>query len=220
MIGMAAVLGTASGAYAATGARSQYGPPAPPVSPAPGGFTAVVTTVTVGPAGGTIGPVDVDGTSTTVTVPAGAFPTTVTVTITAPDLAAITPTAGFTVVNGAGILVDLSGSPYPGTFLKPLTATFAESRITAASVVVVWNGAAFVTDPDSTAAAGVATVSFDTDPDFAIETPVSVPPTPVPTATVPVTGEPFLGEGIVAGVLILGGVGGVFLSRRRRRGRA
>ncbi len=215
MIGVTAVLGTAGGAYAATGARS-YGPPAPPVSPAPGGFTAVVTTVTVGPAGGTVGPVDVDGTSTTVTVPAGAFPATVTVTLTAPDLAAITPVGGDSVVNGVGILVDLNGSPYPGTFLKPLTATLDDSKITAASVVVVWNGAAFVTDPDSTDASGVSTVSFDTDPDFAVETPVSAPPTPVPTATVPVTGEPFLGAGIAAGVLILGGAGGILLSRRRR----
>jgi hypothetical protein len=182
----------------------------------PGGFTAVVTTVTVGPGGGTIGPLTVDGATLTITVPAGAFSSPVQVTVTAPDLAAIPPQSGHTVVAGAGITVGLNGAVFPGTFLKPITATFGSPKITAASDVTVWNGSAFVTDPNSSDSAGSASVSFDSDPDFAVQTPVSSEEEPVPSATVPVTGVPVLGEGIAAGSLILGGAGAIAASRRRR----
>jgi hypothetical protein len=212
LIGAAAVCGTAGIAAAATA----YGPPPPPTSVPPGGFTAVVTSVTIGPAGGTIGPVSVDGVDLTIAVPPGTFPAVVQITVTAADLGLITPPAGSTVVAGAGIEVTLNGAPYPGTFLNAVTATFRASTITPSSDVVVWNGTSFVIDPASTTTAGTATVSFDTDPDFAVESPVSTTVSPVPGATVPVTGEPFLGEGILAGGLVLAGAGGVFLSRRRR----
>jgi hypothetical protein len=202
---------SAGGALAAT----SYGPLPPPVT-VPGGYTAVVTSVTVGPAGGTIGPVPCDGGLITVTVPAGAFASSVQITITCPNLAGIAPMRHFRDDMGGGIDVTQGGSPFPGTFLKPLTATFGRPDITPASVALVWNGTAFVVDPDSTTVAGASSVGFDSDPDFVIESPVSVSVVTVPHATVPVTGEPFLGEGILAGVLVLGGTGGVFLSRRRR----
>jgi DNA-binding beta-propeller fold protein YncE len=219
LIGVAAALGTAGTALAAPAASSGYGPPPVTPPPPPGRFTSVTTTVTVGPGGDTIGPVLVDGTDLTVSVPAGAFPRVVQITITAPDLAVIVPQRGFAVVAGAGILVTLNGSPYPGTFLKPITATFRSSLITASSTVVVWNGSSFVTDPGSTTTPGAATVSFDSDPDFAVESPVSSAKTPVPGATLPVTGKPLLGEGILAGALVMAGAGGVTASRRRRRAR-
>src|SRR5580693_296633 len=213
LIGAASVCGTAGIAAAAATA---YGPPPPATSVPPGGFTAVITTVSVGPAGGTIGPVSVDGADLTVTVPRGAFPSVVQITVTAPDLSLITPPAGITVVAGAGIQVTLNGAPYPGTFLKAVTATFRSSKIMPSSDVVVWNGTSFVIDPASTTTEGMATVSFDSDPDFAVESPASTAVTTVPGATSPVTGEPFLGEGILAGGLVLAGAGGIFLSRRRR----
>jgi DNA-binding beta-propeller fold protein YncE len=214
LIGAASVCGTAGIAAAAATA---YGPPPPATSVPPGGFTAVITTVSVGPAGGTIGPVSVNGVDLTVTVPRGAFPSVVQITVTAPDLSLITPPAGITVVAGAGIQVTLNGAPYPGTFLSAVTATFRSSKIMPSSDVVVWNGTSFVIDQASTTTAGRATVSFDTDPDFAVESPVSTTTvTTVPGATSPVTGEPFLGEGILAGGLVLAGAGGIFLSRRRR----
>jgi hypothetical protein len=200
---------TAGGAFAAT----SYAPPPPPVT-VPGGYTAVVTSVTVGPAGGTVGPAPCDGGLVTVTVPAGAFTSPVQVTVTCPNLAGITPMPHFMNDIGAGVQVTTGGTPFPGTFMKPLTATFGKSDITAASAALVWNGTAFVTDPDSTAVAGADSVGFDTDPDFVIESPVSV--TVVTHPLVPVTGEPFLGEGILAGVLVLGGTAGVVMSRRRR----
>jgi hypothetical protein len=202
---------TAGGAFAATNSV----PPPPPVT-VPGGYTSVVTSVSIGPGGGTVGPAPCDGALVTVSVPAGAFTTTVQITITCPSLSAITPIPHFRNVAGAGVQVQLHGSPFPGTFLKPLTITFAKSTITAASVTDVWNGTAFVTDPDTTAVAGATSTGFDSDPDFVVESPVSVTVVKVPHAVVPVTGEPFLGEGIVAGVLVLGGTGGVFMSRRRR----
>ena len=60
MLGAAIAWGTAGVASAST-AGSQSVPP-PVASPLPpGGFSTIVTTQTVGPAGGTVGPVDVAG---------------------------------------------------------------------------------------------------------------------------------------------------------------
>jgi hypothetical protein len=200
---------TAGGAFAAT----SYAPPPPPVT-VPGGYTAVVTSVTVGPAGGTVGPAPCNGGLVTVTVPAGAFASPVQITVTCPSLSGITPLPHFTDDIGVGVQVTTGGTPFPGTFMKPLTATMAKPDITAASVGLVWNGTAFVTDPDTTVVAGAASIGFDSDPDFVVESPTVT--VVVTHPLVPVTGEPFLGEGIVAGVLVLGGTGGVFMSRRRR----
>ena len=213
----AAAVGAPAGtALAATSAGSQYGPPAVIKPASEGGFTAVITTVTIPTTGGTVGPVAVAGAELTVSIPPNAFPQAVTITVTSPDLASIPPMAGTTVTAGAGITVGLNGAPYPGTFLKPLTATFTSPNLTAASVATVWNGSSFVTDPSSTASAGTVTVTFDSDPDFAVMNPVVTPPKPVPSATVPVTGVPVLGEGLLAGLLVLGGAGGIAASRRRR----
>jgi hypothetical protein len=203
-------------AYAATGAGSAYAPPPPPAG-VPGGFAAVVTSVTIGPAGGTIGPVPVDGASLVITIPAGAFPSPVQISVTAPDLAAITPPPGDTNVTGFGIQVGLNGAAYPGTFLKPITATVSSPGIAATSAVLVWNGTAFVPDTVATESAGTATVSFDTDPQFVVATPVTVVPKKVPSAIAPVTGEPFVGEGILAGGLLVLGSGGLVFALRRRR---
>jgi hypothetical protein len=77
--------GLATTAEASTVTVRQYGPP--PGSPPPlPGFSTVLTSLTVGPAGGTIGPVSSDGATFTLTVPAGAFPTDVQITLTAGDL--------------------------------------------------------------------------------------------------------------------------------------
>jgi hypothetical protein len=212
MLGTVVAWGAAGVALASTAGRQSVPPPVTTPAP-PGGFTEVVTTVTITPAGGVVGPVTVDGAQVTVDVPPGAFPVDVQLTITEPHLPAITPTPGFTVTAGAGIQVTLNGSPYPGTFLKPVTVTFTSPNITASSQVVVWNGSSFVTDSNSTSRAGSASVSFDTDPAFAVESPKLAP---VPGATAPLTGKPFLGEGILAGLLVLSGTGGIVLSRRRR----
>lgn len=200
-------------------AASNYGPPPPPpgVSP-PGGFSDVITSQTITPAGGTIGPIVVDGAIITLVIPAGAFPVSVQITITAPNLFAVgdAGVAGYKAVAGVGILVQENGSAYPGTFLKPLILTIRTPLITTSSVVVVWNGAAFVTETDATVAAGVAVVRFDTDPDFAVLSPLTTPKAVVPGATKPVTGKPFIGEGIFACALIVLGASGLAAGCRKR----
>ena len=54
----------------------------------------MITSQTITPAGGTIGPIIVDGAIITLIVPAGAFPVPVQITMTAPNLFAI-GVAGF-----------------------------------------------------------------------------------------------------------------------------
>jgi hypothetical protein len=212
----ALVVGGAGRALAA----GSYGAP-PPVAPVvPGGFSAVVTSQTIGPAGGTIGPLSVDGITTTLTVPAGAFPVPVQITLTAPDLASIGAGgfAGHSAVAGVGIQVQEHGAKYPGTFLKSLSLTLSSSSITSSSIVVVWNGTAFVTESSATVTAGRAAVTFDSDPNFAVLASTGTAPSPIPGATGATTGKPFLGEGILAGLLLLLGVIGLGYARRRRAG--
>lgn len=213
----AGIGGMTATAQASTRSVGQYGPP-PPSAPAPPGFSAVVTSVTIGPGGGTVGPVVVNGADVTLTVPAGAFPSPVQITLTSGDLATLGPAvfAGYNVVTAVGVQVQLNGAAYPGTFLMPLTLTVRGSGITSASVVTTWNGASLATYSAATTASGVATVSFDSDPDFAVLSPVTTVAKPVPSATVPVTGKPLVGEGILAGVLFAAGLGGLGLSRRRK----
>jgi len=209
------------GSVRAAGAASEYGPVPPAAGAAPpGSYSDVVTSQTITPAGGTIGPVTVDGAALTFVIPAGAFLVSVQITITEADLFAVgsAGTAGYNAVAGVGIQVQENGSPYPGTFLKPLTATIRSSSITSSSVVVVWNGTAFVAEPDSTVTSGAAVVSFDTDPDFAVLSPAGTTATTIPGATKAVTGKPFLGEGILAGVLVVLGVSGLAIGYRRRAG--
>jgi len=211
----AAMLITGVGVALAAGG---YGP-APPVPPrVPGGYQCMVSR-TVTPVGGTIGPVTIDGASVTLIVPAGAFPIPVQITLCAPELWARGNAGfrGFRVVAGVGIQVQENGSAYTGTFLKPLTLSMSSSRITSSSVVVVWNGTAFVAATDATVTSGAAVVKFSTDPDFAVLSPTAA--TAIPAATTSPTGKPFIGEAALAGVLVLLGAGGLAV-RWRRRGRA
>jgi hypothetical protein len=218
LAGAVGIGGLAATAQASTAAVRQYGPPPPPPPSLPG-FTTVITSVTIGPAGGTIGPVSCDGASFTLTIPPGAFPAPEKVTLTCGNLAFLAPFAftGFTLDAALGVTVQQAdGSVFPGTFLKPLTLTGTDSVFTAASVVGIWNGTAFINDTNTTSAPGVVTVTFDTDPDFGFMTPTTTPKKPVHHATTPVTGKPLMGEGILAGALLALGIGGLGISRRRR----
>jgi hypothetical protein len=212
-VGAAAILTAAAGA--ALAARD-YGPP-PPGPSVPGGFSVVVTSQTVGPEGGTIGPVAAGRLHVTLRVPAGAFPVRVQITVTSPNVSAIGDAGyvGFRAVAGVGIRVQEHGATYPGTFLKPLTMTVSSGLITESSVVVVWNGSAFVIDHAAVTRAGSGTVTFDSDPDFAVLAPTSAA---IPGATTAPTGKPFLGEAIVAAALLLLGTSGLAYARRSRAG--
>lgn len=216
LAGAVGVGGLTTAAEASTGAVSQYGPPPPPPPSLPG-FTNVITSVTIGPAGGVIGPVSCDGASFTLPVPAGAFPSPVQITLTCGNLAVLGPHAftGFTLVAALGVTVQLNGALFPGTFLKPLTLTAMDPALNAASVVGLWNGSSFTADSATTSAPGVETVTFDSDPDFGFMSPTVTTKKPVSGATTPVTGKPLMGEGILAGLLLVLGVGGLGVSRRR-----
>jgi hypothetical protein len=178
----------------------------------------VLTSQTVSPAGATLPTVTSNGATFTLTVPPGAFPEDVQITLTGGDLAALTPAAfaGYMINAALGIQVQLmNGDPYPGTFLKPLTLTSNDPSFTAASVVGIWNGTSLAPYSNATSVPGVVTISFDSDPDFAIQSPTSRAEQQVPKATQPVTGKPVAGEGILAAVLLAIGIGGFTIRRRR-----
>ena len=216
-LAVAVLLGLATAARASIGAVGQYGRP-PRAAPSLPGFSTVLTSVTVTPAGATIGPVNSDGAAFTLTVPPGAFPENVQITLTSGNLATLTPAAltGYAVIAALGVQVELNGAPYPGTFLMPLALTGSDSRFTAASLVGIWDGSSLVPFTNASSAAGVVTISFDSDPDFAVQSPTSQAQQQVPKATQPVTGKPVAGEGILAAVLLAIGLGGLTVRRRRR----
>lgn len=199
---------------------------APAAATAPGGYSAVVTSRTINPSGGAIRAVRVPGGLVTLVIPAGAFPKPVQITLTAPK--PVTPgsahVTGPKVVIGVGIQVQENGVAYARSFLKPLTLTMRSSSAVPSSIVAVWNGRRFVTEPGATVARGAATVRFrsDTHPDFAVLSPmVTAAPAAIPGATTSMTGKPVLGEGILAAVLLALGVGGLVIAvRSSRRARA
>jgi hypothetical protein len=214
LAGAAAIGGLATAAQASTSHITDSPPP-----PSLPGFSAVITSVTVGPAGKIIGPFTVQGASVELAVPPGAFPANVQVTITKGDLDVLAGTAfaGFTLDTAVGVQAELNGALYPGTFLKPLTLMFRDPAITAASVAAIWNGVSLMAGASATATPGVLSVSFDSDPDFAVMSPKSARKQEVPKATAPATGKPVAGEGIAAGVLLALGAGGLAAGRRRIR---
>jgi hypothetical protein len=167
-------LATATVAQAGTSAIRQYGPPPPPPTSLPG-FTTVVTSVTICPEGGIVGPATVDGASAELIVPPGAFSTCVQVTIFEGDLATIKGAvfSGFAAITAIGVQVTLNGTKVAGTFAKPLTLIVDDLDITAASIATTWNGVSLLPYPDATATAGEMQITFDTDPDFAVLTPAS-----------------------------------------------
>jgi hypothetical protein len=214
-----AVIGTfclAGSAHAADIGANYGQPPPPPGGAPPGGYFDVITSQTVTPAGGTIGPVVVDGAVITLVIPAGAFGVPVQITLTRPDLFAI-GYAGYKAEAGVGVQVQENGYSYPGTFRKPLTLIIRSASITPSSIVVVWNGTAFVPETDATVAPDDAVVRFDTDPDFAVLSPLGGTATAaIADATKSATGKPFIGEGILACALIVLGASGLAVGCRKR----
>lgn len=126
-------------------AQASYGP-AIPVPPAPGGYTSVVASTTMGSARGTIGPVAVDGCRAFLTVPAGTFTTPVQITITAPSASGVGNAGhpGDRAVCGVGVLIQVNGAFYTGKVGHSLTLSLTGFGIKAGDRVAVWNGQAFV----------------------------------------------------------------------------
>jgi hypothetical protein len=124
-------------------AQAAYVPP-PTSTPAPGGYTAVVTSVTVGPAGARIGPVLIDGLLVTLTIPPGTFTTPVQITLTAPNVQGVSD-PGFRDIGGVGVLIEVNGKPYTGTFGHSLTLDISGAGITSRDHLAAWNGKTFQT---------------------------------------------------------------------------
>jgi hypothetical protein len=104
----------------ANAAPANYGPPQPPpTQPPPGGFNCILTSRTIRPWGGRIGPLRDGALRITITIPQYTFPVPVQLTLTEPYSRSgpcqgvpLTRLRGFRLVGGIGIAVTLANSPY------------------------------------------------------------------------------------------------------------
>ena len=123
-------------------AQAAYVPP-PTTKPAPGGYKAVVTSRTV-TSKGTVIIARVDGLEVSLLIPPGTFTTPVQVILTAPDTLGVGGTdPGYRAVGGVGVLIEVNGKPYTGTFAHSLTLTISGAGITSRDRLAAWNGKTF-----------------------------------------------------------------------------
>jgi hypothetical protein len=148
-----------------------YGPPPPPPV-APGGYQAVVTSTTVGPAGASIA-INIGACRATLTVPPGTFSTQVQLTITAPNVREIGNAGhpGYRAICGIGIGITVNGTIYTGTFGHQLALTITGFAIKSGDRVVSWNGTSFVFIPATVTAAGVQFSFTGSGENFAVLAP-------------------------------------------------
>ncbi len=149
-----------------------YGPPPPP--PPPGGYHNVVTSQTCGPQGCVIF-ARIDGMLVWVTVPPGDFSKPVQITLLAPNARGIGTGIHpcLRAVGGVGIVVQINGKTYTGSFNKPFTVQMSGKPIGPSDQVAVWNGSRFVFIP-ATVSRGSAVWRYSSgaEQDFAILAPV------------------------------------------------
>ncbi len=181
---------------------------------APPGYTTVLTTQTVQPAGGTVTTTG-GGSTITVVVPAGATPSAIQIEITEGTLSALTGLpSGSTPVLAYGITILLNGQKDTATFSPPLKVTISNPTITSANSIVIWDPAtsSFVPATQATTVSGATvssgSVTFDitSDPYTALLAGSATSTTPVAGATTPSTGVPWLTELVVGLALIAGGL--------------
>lgn len=194
---------SASPAFAAGGG---YGPTTSP-STAPSGFTTTVASQTVPTTGGTV-KASYNGQQLSLALPAGDFTAPVQVTVTAPS----TPPSG--AVTAFAVSFSVNGKVVSGTLAKPVTFVINNASVKAGQIVEIWNGTTWAKYTNATVTNGSATITLTSDPTFAVATATS--PSTVPAATTGTTGVPVDGIVLGAGVLLLIGVGGIVLLRRRR----
>jgi hypothetical protein len=132
-------------------ADTVYGPPPPPI-PVPGGYFQVVTSQTIGTAGGTIGPLSAGNVTAGLVISGRSFTTPLQVTITEPDVAAIGDGGrrNHLAIGGVGVVIQNNGAPFVGFFHEPLILTLSSPQLSPGDIVVVWNGRRFVPVPDAT----------------------------------------------------------------------
>lgn len=161
-------------------ALAAYGPPAPAPAPVPGGFSCVVTSQTVSPAGKLIGPLRLQGLVATIRVRKGNFGGSTQITITEPFTRSgacqggpgvgNAGFGGYRALGGVGILVQVSGSAWPGTFRRPISLHLASRSIRRSSRVVVWNGMRFARAPHAVVRRRSAWVPVAANSDVAVLT--------------------------------------------------
>jgi hypothetical protein len=183
----------------------------------------VVSSLIVTSSGGNLGG-SADGSTASVVIPAGALPVGSQIVLTsgASSGIAVGSSAG-TVVAAFGVTVlTPQGQVMTGSFAGSITLTITNPAIASTDRVVEVTGpGTTIAAPNAQVTNGSATVTFSSDPDFAVVS-SSTAATPTPTGSVPgatsvTTGEPFVGEGILAGLLVVGGASVAVMATRRRR---
>jgi hypothetical protein len=211
-LGLSVAIATPAGA-----AGSGYTPPSPPPSNPPTPTTCpagnVITSLTIPPGGGSVS-ATVDGSTVTVTVPAGSFPDGAQVAIVEFS-AAVAPT-GDSIVLAFGIDFCVNGAKYQGTFSPGATVTVANPAIRPGQTLYQQIGTTLV-PLTAQISNGSLSFSIDTDPNFVLVAAVGPAATIIPGATNVVTGKPFLLEELVGGLLVLVGSTLLFLRLRLRR---
>jgi hypothetical protein len=190
----------------------------------PSGFTDIVTTQTIQPAGGTV-TATAGATTVTVNVPAGALAGPVQVVITSGSTSGLSGLpSGAQPELAIGIAFEQNGEKVTGTFSSPITVTISNSSITTADQVVVYDPSTgtYVPVSQATNVANISVtngqISFEvlSDPYIVVLAASSTAAAPaVPGATTPVTGVPILTETMAGGVLVLASLLLAFRLRRR-----
>jgi hypothetical protein len=133
-----------------------------------------VTSQTCDPAGCTI-TARIDGLLDAVIVPAGAFSTPVQITLLAPNVRNLGDAghSDYRSVGGIGILIQVNGTTFTGTFAKPITVDLSGREIRPRDRVAVWNGTSF-SFIGGTETGETEEFSYDSgaEQDFAVLTPL------------------------------------------------
>ena len=197
-------------AAAATGGAGAPDVPPTNIGGSPAGST-ILCTDQVPAAGGTVG---CSGISVTV----GTTPDGVQVAFTS----ATGPSCSVTPAIGVSFYDPVTGVAYAGTFSTPSTVSYTNSAVTAGETVLIYNSstatysaapAGNVTAASTTAGAVHLTVSGSAS--FTVQQ-AGACSSSITGASLAFTGEPFLGEGLLAGLLLLMGLGGLLVVVRRR----
>lgn len=150
-------------------AGSGYGPSSPPSQAIAAGFTAVVTAQTISASGGSVTGT-ANGATCVVTVPAGAFPNSGEVVISAGAPSSINAGTGKTVVTDFSVIVvdPDTGVLLSGSFASAITVTISHPAITSGDSVVNVTSPGVTSPVGAQVSQGQAVVSVTSDPNLAV----------------------------------------------------
>jgi hypothetical protein len=221
---------TLTGVAITAGLLLALGGPAWAAGSTPAGFTDAVTTQTIDSSGGTV--TGTTGTtSVKVTVPPGAFAAPVQIELSSGPTSGLTGLpSGSNATIALGVSFEQNGQKVTGTFNSPVTVNMSDPGITTANQFVVYNPSTSSYVPvaqasnvtNVTVSSGLITFQITADPYVVVLTSASATaPSTVSDATTPVTGMPLVTEGVLGGVLVIGGtLLALRLRRRSHRGLA